>query len=87
MRKYYTEHGLDYSDFMPITYHIEQGVHDNAYEELVRRNYSSGVWIVKPGESTNRGNGITVCLGVGAVEEIIQQGLRHSDGKLITYIV
>ena len=35
------------------------------------KNTKKNIWIVKPGEETNRGYGITVCETMKEIEEII----------------
>ena len=61
MTKYYTGIGRDVFSVLPETYHITTGVLDHEFE-IFTENYVSGeTWIIKPGENSNRGNGITVC--------------------------
>jgi tubulin--tyrosine ligase len=79
MANYYTEAGLQVFDFLPLTFHIEQGMEDQKYfeflkyyhrraKEITKNNEDKtlpkqyNAWIVKPGENSNRGNGIKVCL-------------------------
>lgn len=53
---------------LPVTFHIQNGLTDpeftnfiNFYNLLEDENpKSKNVWIIKPGESSNRGNGIQV---------------------------
>lgn len=54
-------------DFMPLTFHIRDGSEDPEFKKFelefqasLKRNKNS-LWIVKPGENSNRGNGISVC--------------------------
>ena len=35
------------------------------------------IWIVKPGEISNRGNGITVCDELGEIKEILKSNVRQ----------
>lgn len=46
---------------IPLTYHITS-LTDPVYEEFIQEGeFKCGkLWIVKPGEQSNRGNGITV---------------------------
>ncbi len=52
---------------VPLTYHITAGLEDEEYlkflSEYYRRtkSFNKTCWIVKPGELTNRGNGICYC--------------------------
>ena len=62
---YYTRIGEDPYLTLPLTYHIKDGVSDTSFTDLKReyeRNITDGVnvWIVKPGENSNRGFGIQV---------------------------
>ncbi|CAD8199428.1 unnamed protein product [Paramecium octaurelia] len=43
------------------------------------------LWIVKPGEFTNRGNGITVCQDLQEINKILNE--EQPDGRQRTYIV
>jgi glutathione synthase/RimK-type ligase-like ATP-grasp enzyme len=42
---------------------------------------------VKPGEFTNRGNGITVCLSLQEIKSILKRRQRDENGNYKTYIV
>lgn len=75
MKVYYESTGQNTFDYLPLTYHITEGVQSKEFEKFanilenpetspdLRRNPSSGthLWIVKPGENTNQGCGINVC--------------------------
>lgn len=55
---------LDYLDqnpfeYMPVTYHIHSE-YDVAFKDFAEENKGVENWIIKPGENTNRGNGIEV---------------------------
>ena len=58
LKSYYAAFDCDPFQVMPRTFHI-QSVEDE-FEQL-RAWYPGGPLILKPGEYTNRGNGITVC--------------------------
>jgi hypothetical protein len=45
------------------------------------------VWIMKPGENSNRGTGITVCYSFEEIRLRIKSKEKNSDGSLRTYIV
>ena len=63
LSKYYQYVNQDVSDIIPLTYYIQQDkesqmqAFDMKYEELRHKNM---VWILKPGENTNRGQRIVV---------------------------
>ena len=74
MSNYYSNNGEDVFNYLPMTFHICQGLEDDRYLKFLNHYYSIAknadpepndkfnAWIVKPGENTNRGQGITVCL-------------------------
>lgn len=45
------------------------------------------LWIVKPGEASNRGNGITVCDNLNDIKNIVKSKQKHANGKIKTFIV
>jgi tubulin--tyrosine ligase len=45
------------------------------------------VWIIKPGENTNRGNGINVSSNLNEIKSLIQKAGSGKDGKERTYII
>jgi hypothetical protein len=47
----------------------------------------NNIWIVKPGELTNRGNGITVIEDICELNQIIKKENYHDDGTEKTFIV
>ncbi|CAD8193862.1 unnamed protein product [Paramecium pentaurelia] len=50
-----------------------------------KRQKPINLWIVKPGECTNRGNGITVCQDLQEINKILNE--EQPDGRQRTYIV
>jgi tubulin monoglycylase TTLL3/8 len=75
MKIYYDATGQDTFDHLPLTFHIKEGLADREFlkfeecynnassSETLQKHPAMGreLWIVKPGENTNRGCGITVC--------------------------
>lgn len=45
------------------------------------------IWIIKPGEITNRGHGINVCSEIEQIKGIIRSAPPHHNGKQRTFIV
>ena len=45
------------------------------------------VWIVKPGENTNRGNGIDVSSNLNEIKQLIQRAQSSPDTKDRTFII
>jgi hypothetical protein len=101
MSEYYSKMNRDVFDYLPLTFHIKQGIQDDEYLRFCQSYYALGkaikqdpqhlnkfnAWIVKPGENTNRGNGIIVCLELSEIKTILKRQEKHSDGSLKTYIL
>jgi tubulin--tyrosine ligase len=86
MKIYYeSAGGQDWFNVLPLTFHIKEGANDKEYLRFTElfKDYDSGktqgayeklgkqIWIVKPGENTNRGCGIQVCRELSQIKEII----------------
>jgi tubulin--tyrosine ligase len=79
MRKYYTARGLNPFDFLPLSYHVKNGINDiefHSFQERFEQNKKNSrcqnIWIVKPGENTNQGRGIVLCNMLEQVKEIVR---------------
>lgn len=74
-------------EFIPKTYHI-QSVEDEQWKEFVSNNQHepNKIWIIKPGENTNRGNGIKLS-SYNAIHKIVKSKKKHENGQVMTYIV
>lgn len=61
MRCYYEALGEDPFHALPVTFHIKSGLDDpefhkfKAYFENLMAENKPNIWIIKPGENTNRG--------------------------------
>jgi tubulin--tyrosine ligase len=62
----------------------EIGVHNQGKLQKLKE-YNS--WIVKPGENSNRGNGIKMCLTLEEIKNVLKQRERYYDGTYRTHIV
>ena len=65
LQSYYKSKEQNPFDFIPITFHLASSTSDPEFLRFVDyANDTQGkkktLWIIKPGEFTNRGNGITV---------------------------
>ena len=70
---------IDLFRIIPVTYHIVNGENDSEFERFIHENAYldansqevrlNGVWIVKPGENTNRGTGIAVVSTVSQLQK------------------
>lgn len=79
LTRYYTQANKPIDQALPLTFHLAKGMEDarygdflQAYGELQERRKHDkelrNIWIMKPGESSNRGNGITVCFSLDNVQ-------------------
>lgn len=94
MKLYYEAIGMDPFDVLPLTFHIKNGLDDlefrefrNTYLEFSKNSSFKNVWIVKPGENTNRGHGIEVCCSLKEVEAILRNCNSSTLGYYSTFIV
>lgn len=97
LKAYYDVVGEDVFEVIPVTFHIK-GLDDpslvefeacyKSYEELTddlgRR--PANLWIVKPGENSNRGNGIAVCTSLEQIKQELKTNPHPKTGKH-TFIV
>lgn len=85
MTLFFKSQQLDFISYMPTTFHVKQGIEDAKFLEFQRyfhlRNREIkkkaerklNLWIVKPGENSNRGNGIKLCLNLAEIKSIVKQ--------------
>lgn len=87
MSEYYGKLNQNVFDFLPLTFHIKNGLEDDEYLKFLQHFYvhnkaakndpdcinKFNAWIVKPGENTNRGNGIIVCLDLNEIKAILKR--------------
>jgi hypothetical protein len=53
----------------------------------VKGGKPSNIWIIKPGECSNRGNGISICHDLEDIRLRLKSKERNSDGSLRTFIL
>jgi hypothetical protein len=100
MALYYKKNHDFVFNHLPYTFHIQKGLEDENYFRFLRfyqqrgrearaRGTDDNVWIVKPGEFSNRGQGIRVCKTLDEVKSIINNKMREKtiNGSEHTYIV
>ncbi|OMJ91801.1 hypothetical protein SteCoe_5585 [Stentor coeruleus] len=68
-------------DYVPITFHITS-LKDPKYHEFEKyfhskANKPNSIWILKPGENTNRGSGIVICTALDQIKQEIA-GMWHT---------
>ena len=94
MKNYYKFFKKNPFNYIPLTFHISKGfddpefekfmiIYDKLEEEKANSDFKN-IWILKPGEFTNRGKGIAVC---SSVEEIKNKFKGKDYGKNRTFIV
>lgn len=71
---------------IPLTFHIKssQDPEFQRFERLFRRSEKKekhNVWIIKPGENTNRGSGIQVANCLGEIKQICNEFARSNNGR------
>lgn len=85
MKVYYEATQQNTFDHLPLTYHIKDGLSDREFAKFEETynfpdrhpdliKYSAmgkDLWIVKPGENTNRGCGIIVCRELSQIRSIV----------------
>jgi tubulin--tyrosine ligase len=97
MKTYYDAIGQDWFKVLPLQFHIKEGPSDKEYLKFVdvfvneMGPYSyldklgKTIWIVKPGENTNRGCGIQVCKDLPQIRDIISN--TNVNGQKRSYII
>ena len=96
MRDYCSQQDKSVFDYLPLTFHIENGCKDPEYPRflasfqtfagLAAEQRCCNLWIVKPGEGTNCGHGIHVSSDLAEIRELISDRFSYS-GRRRTYIV
>lgn len=75
LRNYYAKKGKNIFGVVPVTFHVKSAGKDKNFLEFTEyfkeqeKNRMNNIWIIKPGENTNRGKGISVA---SSLEEIIE---------------
>jgi tubulin---tyrosine ligase len=93
---YYKGIGENPFKYIPLTFHMTKGTADPSFNKFIKKfkriqkeipkdKYLNNCWIVKPGESTNRGIGITVCSTIDEVSKCVEES--KITGSQRTYIV
>lgn len=91
MKKIYDAFNQNVFDYLPLTFHIEDGENDPSFLEFCRyfeenKASSKNLWILKPGENTNRGNGICVCNTIEQIRNELKNNPFPKTGEH-TYIL
>lgn len=94
LKNYYMSQNIDPFEYIPLTFHIRKSTEDTEYKRF-KEYYEQykldptikNIWILKPGENTNRGTGIIVCQSLEEIEGIISQDAVQASGKQKTFIL
>jgi tubulin--tyrosine ligase len=97
MKSYYLSKNQDPFTKIPLSFHLINGSSDTNFpkvleqfkkfeENLKSDPHLNNLWIVKPGEATNRGIGIKVCGSLSEISEVLDEKRIKSKVKR-TYIV
>jgi hypothetical protein len=87
MKKYYSAIGENVFDYLPLTFHLQFGEDDPSFMEFVRAYEANktkkmfNLWILKPGENCNRGNGICVCNSLEQVRNELKNNPFPKTGE------
>jgi len=95
MKSYYEAINKDPFEAMPLTFSIRHRVGDAEYDKFLKAYYefekskntqSQNIWIIKPGENSNRGNGITVVKDLKEISKTLEAQSTNGTYILQKYI-
>ncbi|EGR29568.1 tubulin-tyrosine ligase family protein, putative [Ichthyophthirius multifiliis] len=84
LKKFYSLKQENPFDFIPLSFCIKNGQKKNefqSFQKYFNTQKGKNIWIVKPGESSNKGNGIKISQKLEEIEKII--GKNEYKGSLI----
>ena len=85
MKMYYEALNQNPFNTLPLTFHIKKGIEDEEFLKFVKcyNDKKESIWIIKPGENTNRGNGIQLSKSLEEIKKIVESA--NNTGR--TYII
>lgn len=88
MRFYYEAIGSDPFNQLPITFHVKNGLEDPEFFKFKQyyeaaSGMKNNIWIIKPGENTNRGQGISVSKDYQEISNLIEESTRSKKRTCI----
>ena len=86
LKSYYLAVGKNPFEYIPETYHIQKEG-DTEWLNFVKVYEKKTLWIVKPGENSNRGCGIDVVETIDEIKDIIKNKSIRQNGKQRSHIV
>lgn len=97
MKNYCEALNLDLFEFVPLTFHIKMGDKDPEFHKFLeefqanndpeKRKKTQNIWIIKPGENSNRGQGISVSSSLEEIRSMINEKSTTKNNENRTYIV
>lgn len=93
---FHIQHGIEDKEFLKFQEYYNQRNEEVKEYDKIRQESKydkrkfrkiKNIWIIKPGEITNRGIGITVCGELSEIKQILSSAEIHPNGKHKTYIV
>jgi hypothetical protein len=87
LKNYYMAVGDDPFAYIPVTFHVtsESDSEFSSFLEYYSR-LSASLWILKPGENSNRGNGITLASSLESIKKHLKNNPFPTTGEH-TYII
>lgn len=88
MRFFYEAIGEDPFVALPMTFHVKSGLQDPEFIKF-KSYYDAGsaeknnIWIIKPGENTNRGQGISVSKDYSEIKGLVEESTRSKKRTCI----
>ena len=97
LKSYYSAIGKNIFDYVPLTFHVIKGEEDpeflkfqeefNVFEEKRVKNIGQNLWIIKPGENTNRGQGISLANSLVQIKDLISSSSSSEASEKHTFII
>ena len=97
LKQYCAALNLDLFEFVPLTFHIKGGEADpefikfaeafNLYEIEKKKGKTQNLWIIKPGENSNRGQGISVSGSIDQIKAMVSDTSPLKSCENRTYII
>jgi tubulin polyglutamylase TTLL1/tubulin monoglycylase TTLL3/8 len=92
LKFYYESLGLKLFTYHPITFHVKQfgdlefekfSESFAVFEKRKMKKKGKNIWIVKPGENSNRGRGIKVCKNLQEIKEVLRDNSEQNRTSIV----
>ena len=77
----------EFQKFLEVYERREKEIPDLVEDAKSGAKRPKSIWIIKPGEETNRGRGIEVCSDLAQIKEIVSTPEVTSTGSQRTYLI